>query len=123
MTFSAASVKISAEKNGDETLLFGDVLVENVLLCDLNDDGKREIIAEIKKNADGYNCAGIRVYDYANDVCHEFWADYMHYDLSSYGGTLKVNVWTKDHTEHISEFELNKLDEYTNVTTNKPTAR
>ncbi len=94
VTFSAAFNGIGAEKNGDEMLLFGDVLVENVLLCDLNDDGKCEIIAEIKKNADGYNCAGIRVYDYANDVCHELWADYMHYDLSSYGGTLNVNVWT-----------------------------
>lgn len=110
VTFYAGYLGISAEKNGVKTALYKDVIVYNVVLCDLNGDGKREIISQIKKNSVGTH--GVRVYDYANGVCYEYWSDYMNYMLSSYEGKLTINVRTEDYLSSISEFDLRKPDEH-----------
>lgn len=104
VTFSADSTGINAEKDGKKTSLYKDVTIENVLLCDLNGDGKREIISQMRKTADG--TVGVRMYDYANGKCYELWADYMNYVLHYYNNELTVDVRSEDYLENISEFGL-----------------
>lgn len=104
VTFSADSTSINAEKDGKKKLLYKDVTVENVLLCDLNGDGKREIVSQMRKTADG--TVGVRMYDYANGKCYELWADYMNYVLHYYNNELTVDVRSEDYLENISEFGL-----------------
>lgn len=106
VTFSADTSGISAD-NGAKKQLYADVTVENVLLCDLNGDGRREIISQIKKS--GCDTEGIRMYDYANSICYEYWASYMNYTLSRHNNSeLRAVVWSAD-GESNSEFELGKL--------------
>lgn len=103
-TFSADSTGINAEKDGKKTSLYKDVTIDNVLLCDLNGDGKREIVSQMRKTADG--TVGVRMYDYANGKCYELWADYMNYVLHYSDNELTVDVRSEDYLEHISEFGL-----------------
>lgn len=103
--FTAGDMGVSVLlENGNYKPLYKDVTIENVLLCDLNGDGKREIVSQMRKTADG--TVGVRMYDYANGKCYELWADYMNYVLHYYNNELTVDVRSEDYLENISEFGL-----------------
>lgn len=105
--FSTHIMDVSATVNGVTTALYEGVFVDNVRLCDLNGDGKREIISQFRKDINGSH--GIRAYDYANGVCYVLWEDYMDY-LLSYYDRLFVNVYSSG-GEYIFEHELTNLDD------------
>lgn len=107
VTFSVSESEIAVDVNGTKQTLYGDVNVNNVFLCDLNGDGKREIVSQIGKNG----ILGVRAYDYANSHCYEYWADYMTHTLRLlFNGKLGVVLHSTE-GEYISDFELGKLDE------------
>jgi len=116
VTFRADFLGISAD-NGIQTPIYKDVIVYDVMLCDINNDGKREIITQIKKSTDGHDA--VRAYDYANGVCYEYSSDEMNNMLRYYNGELSVCVYT-DGTL-FTEFELTKpLEEEIVIPADKP---
>ena len=107
VTFSLSlAEELSAEVNGSKKTLYGDVDIMTVLLCDLNYDGKREIVSQIKKN----DILGVRAYDYANHHCYEYWADYMTYSLNVYDDGVGVVLNSTD-GEFISQFGIKLYDD------------
>ncbi len=117
VTFYAGFLGISAEKDGTQTPIYKDVIVYDVMLCDINNDGKREIITQIKKSTDGHDA--VRAYDYANGVCYEYSSDEMDNMLRYYNGELSVCVYTGGTL--FTEFELTKpIEEEIAVPADKP---
>lgn len=87
VTFKWRSDKITAEKNGNETVLFSGMPVWGVYLADLNGDGKREICSTVSMGS-GIVDNRILAYDYANGKLYEL----QDRPTSDYSLTIKDGV-------------------------------
>lgn len=106
VTFYADTLSVSVN-NGVKKRLYADDIVEGIILCDLNGDGKREIVSQMRKTTSG--TAYVRMYDYANGECYELSSDDLNYFLvdNFFIDVLVVDViLTGDSPETISSFEL-----------------
>lgn len=78
--FTWNSMNLTASENGEQRLLFSGMPIWSVYFCDLNGDGKREIISEISLGS-GIVDERIIVYDAASSKLYDL-SDRFNFDFS-----------------------------------------
>lgn len=89
LSFTWDSMNLTATENGEQRALFSGMPIWSVYFCDLNGDGKREIISEISLGS-GIVDERIIVYDVANSKLYDL-SDRFNFNFSlklSEDGTL-----------------------------------
>lgn len=78
--FVWSSLNLTASENDNERALYSGMPIWSVYFCDLNEDGKREIISGISLGS-GIIDERILVYDYANSKLYSL-SDRFHFDFT-----------------------------------------